>query len=158
MIFTETKILVHFYNKFQDIIILFHDFSWLSMTLAVFHDFPGLENGLTKFHDFPWRVVTVRKAVPYIAKGSVLFFQNKPVFRMSPRLKIIRTSFFRPTLYIWSVYSQMQLWWQTQCSRMQSKCNFGHTQISDWTVLINWNQYQADEKTIQNILPKDCSV
>jgi len=25
MIFTETKILVHFYKKFQDIIIIFHD-------------------------------------------------------------------------------------------------------------------------------------
>jgi len=46
MIFTETKIVVHFYNKFQDIIILFHDF-------------PGLENGLTKFHDFRVRVVTL---------------------------------------------------------------------------------------------------
>jgi len=41
MIFTETKILVHFYKKIQ------------AMTLAVFHDFPGPENGLTKFHDFP---------------------------------------------------------------------------------------------------------
>ena len=28
MIFTETKILVHFYKKFQDIIIIFHDFPW----------------------------------------------------------------------------------------------------------------------------------
>jgi len=28
MIFTETKILVHFYRKFQDIIIIFHDFPW----------------------------------------------------------------------------------------------------------------------------------
>ena len=26
-LFTETKILVHFYKKFRDIIILFHDFS-----------------------------------------------------------------------------------------------------------------------------------
>jgi len=26
MIFTETKILVHSYKKFQDIIIIFHDF------------------------------------------------------------------------------------------------------------------------------------
>jgi len=35
MIFTQTKILVHFYKKFQDIIIIFHDFPrpWLfSMT------------------------------------------------------------------------------------------------------------------------------
>ena len=46
MIFTETKILVHFYKKFQD-------------TIIIFHDFPGLENGLTKFHDFPGRVVTL---------------------------------------------------------------------------------------------------
>ena len=46
MISTETKIPVHFYNKFQDIII-------------IFHDFPGLENGLTKFHDFAGRVVTL---------------------------------------------------------------------------------------------------
>ena len=30
MIFKETKILVHFYKKFQDIIIIFHDFPWLS--------------------------------------------------------------------------------------------------------------------------------
>jgi len=28
MISTETKIPVHFYNKFQDIIIIFHDFPW----------------------------------------------------------------------------------------------------------------------------------
>ena len=46
MIFTETKILVHFYKKLQDIII-------------IFHDFPGLENGLTKFNDSPGRVVTL---------------------------------------------------------------------------------------------------
>jgi len=26
MIFTETKIIVHFYKKFQDIVIIFHDF------------------------------------------------------------------------------------------------------------------------------------
>jgi len=35
MIFTETKILVHFYKNFRDIIIIFHDFPgpWLfSMT------------------------------------------------------------------------------------------------------------------------------
>ena len=56
MIFTETKILVHFYKKkFLDIIIIFHDFPWLSITLAVFDDFLGLENGLTKFDDFPGR-------------------------------------------------------------------------------------------------------
>jgi len=48
------NILVHFYKKFQDIIIIFYGFPWLSMILAVFHDFPGLENGLTKFHEFPW--------------------------------------------------------------------------------------------------------
>jgi len=48
MIFTETKILVRFYKKkLQEIII-------------IFHDFPGLENGLTKFRDFPGRVVTLK--------------------------------------------------------------------------------------------------
>ena len=47
MIFTETKILVHFYKNSRTS-------SSFSMTLADFHDFPGLENGLTKFHDFPW--------------------------------------------------------------------------------------------------------
>jgi len=31
MIFTETKIVVHFYKKFQDIIIIFYDFPGLSM-------------------------------------------------------------------------------------------------------------------------------
>jgi len=46
MIFTETKIRVHFCKKIQDIII-------------IFHDFPGFENGLIKFHDFPGRVVTL---------------------------------------------------------------------------------------------------
>ena len=55
MIVTKTKILVHFYKKFQDIV----------MTLAVFHDFLGLENGLTKFHDFPGRVVTLYITAPY---------------------------------------------------------------------------------------------
>ena len=54
MIFTETKILVHFYKKIPGHYHPFPWLSWLSMTLAVFHDFPGLENGLTKFHDFPW--------------------------------------------------------------------------------------------------------
>jgi len=44
-LFTERKNLVHFYKKFQDIIILFHDFSLLFMT---FH-------GLTKFRDFSSR-------------------------------------------------------------------------------------------------------
>jgi len=38
MIFTETKILVHFYKKIPG---HHHHFPWLSMTLAVFHDFPG---------------------------------------------------------------------------------------------------------------------
>jgi len=52
MIFTETKILVHFYKNSRTS-------SSFSMTLADFHDFPGLENGLTKFHDFPGRVVTL---------------------------------------------------------------------------------------------------
>jgi len=56
MIFTETKILVHFYKKNPG---HHHHFPRLSMTLAAFHDFPGLENGLTKFHDFPGRVVTL---------------------------------------------------------------------------------------------------
>jgi len=56
MIFTETKILVHFYKKIPA---HHHHFPWLSTTLAVFHDFPGLENGLTKFHDFPGRVLTL---------------------------------------------------------------------------------------------------
>jgi len=56
MIFTETKILVHFYKKIPA---HHHHFPWLSMTLAVFHNFPGLENGLTKFHDFPGRVLTL---------------------------------------------------------------------------------------------------
>ena len=52
MIFTVTKVLVHFYKNSRT--------SWsFSMTLAVFHDFPGLENGLTKFHDFPGTVVTL---------------------------------------------------------------------------------------------------
>jgi len=57
MIFTETKILVHFYTKIPG---HHHHFPRLSMTLAVFHDFPGLENGHTKFHDFPVTVVTLR--------------------------------------------------------------------------------------------------
>ena len=35
MIFTETKILVHFYKKFQDIIILFHDIPGRVVTLHV---------------------------------------------------------------------------------------------------------------------------
>jgi len=56
MIFTETKILVHFYKKIPG---HQHHFPRLSTTLAVFHDFSGLENGLTKFHDFPERVVTL---------------------------------------------------------------------------------------------------
>ena len=51
MIFTETKILVHFYKKVPG---HHHPFPWFFMTSAVFHDFPGLENGLTKFHGFPW--------------------------------------------------------------------------------------------------------
>ena len=34
MIFTETKILVHFYKKFQDIIIIFHDFPGRVVTLS----------------------------------------------------------------------------------------------------------------------------
>jgi len=72
MIFTETKILVHFYKKFQDIIILFHDFSRLSMTLAVFQDFPGLENGLTKFQDFPGRVVTLLDVLFVLINATAL--------------------------------------------------------------------------------------
>jgi len=51
MIFTKTKILVHFYQKNPG---HHRHFPWLSMTLPVFYDFPGLENGLSKFHNFPW--------------------------------------------------------------------------------------------------------
>ena len=59
MIFTETKILVHFYKKLQDIIIIFHDFPWpwlFSMTFQAWK--MVLLNSMT-FHDFPGRVVTL---------------------------------------------------------------------------------------------------
>ena len=50
MIFTETKILVHFLQQIPG---HHHHFLRLSMTMAVFLDFPGLKYGLTKFYDFP---------------------------------------------------------------------------------------------------------
>jgi len=59
MIFTETKILVHFYKKSQDIIIIFHDFPWpwlFSMTFQAWK--MVLLNSMT-FHHFPGRVVTL---------------------------------------------------------------------------------------------------
>jgi len=67
MIFTETKILVHFYKQIPG---HHHHFPWLSTTLAVFHDFPGPENGLTKFHDFPGIVVTLVNRVQVISARS----------------------------------------------------------------------------------------
>jgi len=70
MIFTETKILVHFYKKK----------SWTSSSFSMtFHDlgcFPWLSrpgNGLNKFHDFPGKVVTLSASSRLIPNLSRLF-------------------------------------------------------------------------------------
>jgi len=81
MIFTETKILVHFYKKNPG---HHHRFPWLSMTLAVFHDFPGLENGLTEFQDFPGRVVILIKADKV---SDIVSYARSKMVTLEPRFR-----------------------------------------------------------------------
>jgi len=53
MIFTETKILVHFYKKFQDIIIIFHDFPWPWLFSMTFQAWKMVLLNSAKFHIDP---------------------------------------------------------------------------------------------------------
>jgi len=60
MIFTETKILVHFYKKkFRDIIIIFHDLPWPWLFSMTFQAWKMVLLKFMTFHDFRGRVVTL---------------------------------------------------------------------------------------------------
>ena len=57
MIFTVTKILVHFYKKFPDIIIIFHDFPWPWLFSMTFQAWKMVLLNSTTFQEewSPWK-------------------------------------------------------------------------------------------------------
>jgi len=100
MIFTETKILVHFYTKFQDIVIIFHDFPWpwlLSMTFQAWK--MVLLNSTTFQEEWSPCVDSYTLSTQYWSSSPnvTAFWDAVFDFASSPRTPSVRSWSSRPT-------------------------------------------------------------